>query len=166
MSEHLAYLNVGSNINPERNLPSGVALLRERVELLAWSTAWESRAVGDSGPNFLNACVLLASAHDAEGLKSAVIQPVEAALGRVRGGDKFAARTIDLDIILLDEIPLRLENWKNSYLVVPLAELLPEFPHPLTHEPMAAAAERLRRSQWIEPRADVLTLQRFVRPTA
>lgn len=166
MSEHLAYLNVGSNIDPERNLPSGVALLQERAQVLAWSSAWESRAVGDSGPNFLNACVLLACPNDADGIRSAVIQPVETALGRVRSENKFAPRTIDLDIILWDGKPLRLDNWKNSYLVVPLAELEPGLPHPLTHESMSIAAERLRLSEWIEPRLDVLKLRRFTPRTA
>ena len=105
--------------------------------------------------------MLLTSAHDAAALKSELIGPIEAALGRVRSADKYAPRTIDLDVILVDEIPLRLENWKYSYLVVPLAELAPEFLHPITHEPMANAAEKLRRTDRIIPRPDVLKSQRF-----
>ena len=56
---HQVYLSLGSNIQPEVNLPEAVKLLQEYGEIRKISTAWESAAVGSDGPNFLNACALL-----------------------------------------------------------------------------------------------------------
>ena len=55
---HLAYLNLGSNIQAETHLVRAVELLHEYGEVLNVSSAWESKSVGAEGPNYLNACVL------------------------------------------------------------------------------------------------------------
>ena len=55
---HQVYLSLGSNIQPEVNLPRAVELLQEYGKFIKVSRAWESEAVGSDGPNFLNACVL------------------------------------------------------------------------------------------------------------
>jgi 7,8-dihydro-6-hydroxymethylpterin-pyrophosphokinase len=89
-------------------------------------------------------------------LKDQVIRPIEAKLGRVRGTDKFAPRTVDIDIILFDEEPFSWEFWSNAFVVVPLADLLPDFHHPFNYERLARVAEHMRRQTWIVARPDVL----------
>lgn len=153
---HEAYLNIGSNIEPERHLREAVRLLRERGQVEAVSNAWQSHAFGSDGPDFLNACLLFLTPLDDRELKVEVIRPIEAALGRVRGPDKYAPRTIDIDIILFDEEPFSGEFWSNAFVVVPLAELLPNFHHPLNYERLVYVAAHMRRQTWIEPRPDVL----------
>lgn len=154
---HEVYLNTGSNINPERHLPQAVRLLRQHGEVKATSNAWQSHAFGSNGPDFLNACILFLTPLDARALKEQVIRPIEAKLGRVRGADKFAPRTIDIDIILFDDEPFGWEFWSNAFVVVPLADLLPDFHHPLNYEKLSRVAEHMRRQTWIEPRPDVLS---------
>ncbi|NUQ86346.1 MAG: 2-amino-4-hydroxy-6-hydroxymethyldihydropteridine diphosphokinase, partial [Anaerolineales bacterium] len=96
MSEtHLAYLNLGSNIQPEINLLRAVELLHEYGGVLKVSSAWESRSVGAEGPNYLNACVLFKSELLQVELKETIIRPIEARLGRRRSENKFSPRTID-----------------------------------------------------------------------
>src|SRR5687768_5932021 len=56
---HLAYLSLGSNIQPATNLVRGIELLQTYGRLERASSAWESESVGAEGPNYLNACVLL-----------------------------------------------------------------------------------------------------------
>jgi 2-amino-4-hydroxy-6-hydroxymethyldihydropteridine diphosphokinase len=92
----------------------------------------------------------------ADEVTAAVIRPIEAALGRERSPDHYAPRPIDIDLLLYDEEPLRPDYWEQAFAMVPLAELAPGFTHPLTHEPLAETAQRLRRSLWIMPRPDVL----------
>ena len=127
---HEAYLNIGSNIEPEHHLREAIRLLREQGKVKAISNAWQSHAFGSDGPDFLNACVLFLTQLKARELKAQVIRPIEARLGRIRGTDKYAPRTIDIDIILFDDEPFGGEFWSNAFVVVPLADLLPDFHHP------------------------------------
>lgn len=55
---HEAYLNIGSNIEPEKHLRESIRLLREHGQVKAVSNAWQSHAFGSDGPDFLNTCVL------------------------------------------------------------------------------------------------------------
>ena len=82
---HKAYLNIGSNIEPERHLREAIRLLRERGQVKAISNVWQSHAYGSNGPDFLNACILFLTSLDDRDLKEQIIHPIEAELGRVRG---------------------------------------------------------------------------------
>jgi 2-amino-4-hydroxy-6-hydroxymethyldihydropteridine diphosphokinase len=153
---HEAYLNIGSNIEPEKHLRESIRLLREHGQVAAVSNAWQSHAFGSDGPDFLNACVLFITPLEASELKENIIRPIEAELGRVRGADKNAPRTIDIDIILFDEEPYVGEFWSNAFVVVPLADLLPDFHHPFNYERLDHVAAHMRRQTWIVARQDVL----------
>jgi 2-amino-4-hydroxy-6-hydroxymethyldihydropteridine diphosphokinase len=154
---HEVYLNIGSNIEPEYHLQEAIRLLREQGEVEAVSNAWASHAFGSNGPDFLNACILFLTHLTPQRLKQEIIRPIEARLGRIRSADKFAPRTIDIDIILFDDEPFGGEFWSNAFVVVPLAELLPEFHHPFNYEKLAKVAEHMRRQTWIEARPEVLS---------
>lgn len=124
---YLICLLLGSNIEPESNLPRAVNLLQEELTVLQTSSVWESRAIGSDGPNFLNAALLALSPLDAEDLKENLIRPLEARMGRVRTEDKNAPRTIDIDLILFDEEVLDSQLWQFAHLAVPVSELLPDY---------------------------------------
>ena len=98
------YLLLGSNVDKERNLPAAVSLLRPHG-LLAVSPAYETSPVGTDHPEtFLNAAALLDTDLAPEVFKQTVCAAIEQELGRVRDPrDKFAPRTIDLDVALWDD---------------------------------------------------------------
>ncbi len=154
---HEAYLNIGSNIDPERHLRDSIRMLREHGKITKISNAWESHAFGYDGPNFLNACVLFLTNLDARELKEKVLRPIEARLGRARSAYKNAPRTIDIDIILFDEEPFGAEFWSNAFVVVPLADIFPDFHHPLNYEKLVRVAKHMRRQTWIVARPEVLS---------
>ena len=154
---HEAYLSIGSNIEPELHLPQAIRKLREVGEVRAISSAWESHAVGSNGPNFLNACVLFIAPLKAHELKEQVIHPVESALGRVRSADKYAPRTMDIDIVLFDGETINADVWAKAFVVVPLAGLLPDFHYPPNNEKLSKVAEDMRRQIWIIERPEVLS---------
>ncbi|MFT3894099.1 MAG: 2-amino-4-hydroxy-6-hydroxymethyldihydropteridine diphosphokinase [Anaerolineales bacterium] len=157
MSEsHFAYLSLGSNIQPETNLVQAIKLLHEYGEVLKVSSAWESKSVGAEGPNYLNACVLFKCPLMQVELKENIIRPIEARLGRKRGENKFASRTIDIDIVLFDEKPYNVDYWEYAFVIVPLAEIYPEYQNPITQETITETATRLRQQVWMETRRDVL----------
>lgn len=154
---HKAYLNLGSNIQPEINLVRAIHLLEKQGDVQKISNAWESESVGSPGPNFLNACVLFVSPHTRVELKEQVIHPIETKLGRKRTEDKYIPRTIDIDIILFDDQPHNEKVWETSFVIVPLAEIYPGYQNPLTGARIEETAARLRQEIWMEPRPEVLS---------
>ena len=150
------YLSLGSNIEPEINLPRAIELLSEHGELLKLSRAWESAAVGSDGPNFLNACALFLTPLSLPELKTQVIRPIEAKLGRIRTADKDAPRTIDIDAVLFDSQSCHDKFWKTAFVVIPLAEVNPQLQNPVTQESIIETATRLRQNVWMEVRPAVL----------
>ncbi len=153
---HLAYLSLGSNIQPERNLVKAIQRLQEHGETKRISSAWESESVGAEGPHYLNACVLYAARMNVVELKNQVLLPIEAELGRIRTENQFAPRTMDIDIIIFDGKSCDDKFWEQAFVVVPLAEIHPEAENPITREPIIETATRLRKDVWMETRRDVL----------
>ena len=153
---HQAYLSLGSNIQPEKNLVKAIELLQNHGRLEKISSAWESESVGAEGPNYLNACVLLVTPLPQVDLKEQALLPIEAELGRQRTADKFAPRTIDIDIVLFDSKSCDDKYWEQAFVVVPFAEISPAYQNPLRQESIVETATRLRQQVWMETRPQVL----------
>jgi 2-amino-4-hydroxy-6-hydroxymethyldihydropteridine diphosphokinase len=122
----VAHIGLGSNIDPEVNLVKAAQRLREELAVSCASSVWRSPAEGTDGPDFLNAVVTITTELDAERLKHEILRLIEAELGRTRGLDKYAPRTIDLDILVFDGQILDNEIWAQPYLAIPLAECAPD----------------------------------------
>ena len=154
-SLHQVYLSLGSNIDAENNLPKAIELLRKAGKIEAISSVWETKSVGFNGPNFLNICALFSTHLEPVELKEQIIRPIEAELGRIRYAEKNAPRTIDIDIVLFNERPLNTDFWEYAFVTVPLAELIPDFEHPIRHEKLSRVAEQLQDQVWIVKRDNV-----------
>jgi 2-amino-4-hydroxy-6-hydroxymethyldihydropteridine diphosphokinase len=147
------FIALGSNIEPESNLPEAVRLLAERFRVRAVSRVYRTAPLGlTAQADFLNAAVLVETDLPPLALKYDVLRPIEASLGRVRGADKNAPRTIDLDIalygdLILDDPAHRItipdpEITTRAYLALPLADLAPDFVHPLAGRRLSEIAAR------------------------
>ncbi len=154
-------ISVGSNIAPRRNLPEALRRLAPRLRLLALSPVYETEPIGTThAPAFLNAAILAETAVAPRALKHDVLRPVERELGRERGADADAPRTLDLDIALYGDLVLRdpeqgleipdPDILRRAHVAVPLADLAPDFVHPLTGETLAEIASRLGRLESVE----------------
>ena len=126
VSEHQTCLLLGSNIQPERNLPLAIDLLQNRLTILRISSVWETPPVGSVGSSFLNAALLAQTPLEQNTLKLQILTPLEAKMGRVRSADKNAPRPIDLDIILFDGLVLDPTIWLFAHRAVPMAEIQPD----------------------------------------
>ncbi|MCX8061873.1 MAG: 2-amino-4-hydroxy-6-hydroxymethyldihydropteridine diphosphokinase [Anaerolineales bacterium] len=149
--QHLVYLSLGSNILPHRNLPKAVELLSQQLTLLAVSSVYETSPVGTSGRNFLNAVLVAQTPLTLQQLKETVLRPIEAVLGRVRTEDKFAPRTIDLDIIAWDGVVLDEDAFRYAHLAVPLAEILGQYPLRRANRRIRSLAKQFQRQQPLIP---------------
>jgi 2-amino-4-hydroxy-6-hydroxymethyldihydropteridine diphosphokinase len=152
VADHLAWLMLGSNIDPGANLRKAVGLLASRAGLLAVSSVWQSPpADGSDQPDYWNAAVLIRTGLSPEELVASVLSPVEQSLGRKRTADRFAPRTMDIDLALYDD---RIGEYagkalphpdilRRAYSALPLAEISPGKKHPVTGEPLRVIADRL-----------------------
>lgn len=141
--ERIGYLGLGSNVGDRRaQLSAAVqALPRHGVRVLASSSAYETEPVGEilDQPDFLNACLRIATAHDPEALLDAC-KTVERELGREHGPHvrRHAPRPIDVDVLLLGDLThasvrLRLphpEVVTRRFVLIPLLELDPRLTLP------------------------------------
>ncbi len=154
-------ITLGSNIAPRQNLPRALALLRAdpRVALHAVSRVYETAPLDANGapiPDqapFLNAAAWLwceEATCPPLTLKFELLRPIEAQIGRVRGADKFAPRPIDLDIALYVDRVLQTPRLvlpdpdilRRAHVALPLADVAPDWAHPLTGEPLRTIAAR------------------------
>lgn len=156
---HRYYLSLGSNVEPETNLASAIQRLREHGVVRDISGIWESAPVGAAGPNFLNLCISYEVGLTESQLKARVLRPIEAALGRMRSEDKNAPRTMDIDIVMRDGQLSSATRWANAYVILPMAELLPGFLHPLTRKRLSQMAIQAAQTTWIVRREPMLTPQ-------
>jgi 2-amino-4-hydroxy-6-hydroxymethyldihydropteridine diphosphokinase len=125
LTKHQKILLLGSNIQPEINLPKAIQLLIKRFRIHKVSNVWETPAVGSDGPDFLNAAVLLDTRLSPQELKARALRPMEVYLGRVRKSDKNAPRTIDIDVVIWGTHVLDDDIWIHTHAAVPIAELIP-----------------------------------------
>jgi len=152
---HQVCILLGSNIQPEINIPQAIAKLSQRMFVARISSVWQTEAVGSTGPDFLNAALLGTTRQHLARLKTELLRPLEAEMGRVRTADKNAARTIDLDAVIFDQHPVDHDLWRYAHAAVPVAELLPEITHPITGVRLRQAAEILAEQTFIQRRIDI-----------
>jgi len=107
------------------------------------SATYRSAAVGFAGADFLNLAVSL-QCEDSPLAICDAIEIIHDLAGRVRGGDKWKSRTLDIDLLLyddlvMDERPVRVPRddiLRYSFVLRPLAELAPDQVHPVTGRTM------------------------------
>jgi len=133
------YISLGSNINREQNTRAGITALKHAFGELTLSSVYESEAVGFEGNAFYN--MVVACEVDTPVFETnQVLRDIEDANGRDRSGPKYSSRTLDLDLLLYDDLILdknglklpRGEILKNAFVLWPLAEIAPELKHPET----------------------------------
>ncbi len=139
------FIALGSNIAPEKNIPLAlIALAKEFGALASCSSIWKTPAVGSDGPDFLNAIAAIYSSERLQNIKNDILRPLEDKMGRIRTSDKNAPRTIDLDILIYEDVLQEEELWEQVHMAVPLAEIHPGFPDPETGKTIAEVAKYLR----------------------
>ena len=159
-----AYIAVGSNIDPETNIPRALELLAQHARITGVSTFYVTAALGrPEQPDYRNGVARVETDVSARALKYDVLRGIEHALGRVRTHDKYAAREIDLDVLLYGALVTREADLKipdpelgaRIFLAAPLFELAPALILPDTGVALAEFAI-LNQPYELNP-ADALT---------
>jgi len=120
MSLNKIYIALGSNISPEENILNAIQLLKRQITISAASTFYSTPPIGSKNQeNFINGIIVGETSIPAEKLKFETLRTIESELGRIRSKDKFASRTIDLDILIYGD---KVINSKE--LILPDPEIL------------------------------------------
>jgi len=156
-----AYLGLGSNVNARSNILGGIAALRETFDPVRLSPAYQTRAIGFKGDDFINLAARIETSLQPLELKQ-YLNELEDHHGRVRNVAKFSDRTLDIDILLYDDLYMvtpvielpRPEILTFSHVLKPLADLAPDLLHPVQRKSIAeiwqAHADRSNRFERIE----------------
>jgi len=139
-----AYLGFGSNIDAGKNIASGIAELRERFPGIRLSPAYRSAAVGFEGSDFINLVAAVETDLGPLELRQ-YLHALEDRHGRARNVPKYSDRTLDVDILLYDDLflisPLleipRDEILTAAHVLKPLADLAPDLLHPVARRTMS-----------------------------
>ncbi|WP_233839977.1 2-amino-4-hydroxy-6-hydroxymethyldihydropteridine diphosphokinase [Dyella sp. 2HG41-7] len=138
------YLSLGSNQEPHRYLRAALDELRARFGHLDVSPAYRSAAVGFDGADFINLAVGIDTDLSPTALND-WLHALEDRHGRRRDVPRYADRTLDVDIVLYDNLvtqgPGHLDiprkELKHAFVLKPIADIAPALPHPVNGHTMA-----------------------------
>jgi 2-amino-4-hydroxy-6-hydroxymethyldihydropteridine diphosphokinase len=131
------FLGIGSNIERERYITSGLDALQGLFHDMALSSVYDSAAVGFQGQPFLNLVAQVSTDYSLAEL-AAKLRHIEVEHGRPANATRFSARHLDIDILTYDDVVgtvsgvqlPRGEILENAFVLCPLAELSPDTLHP------------------------------------
>ena len=153
--DHIVYLALGSNMgNRLSNLKAAVLNLTPQMTVKQKSSIYETPPWGFTEQDaFLNQVVKVTTYLEPEPLLRH-LKRMETALGRVPNFQN-GPRVIDIDILFFDKMiintpPLvvpHLRLHERAFVLVPLAEIEPDFVHPILQRPINKILEDVDRSE-------------------
>jgi len=135
------YISLGSNVDRDYHVQNGLIALAKTFNLsfeqLSLSSLFESEAIGFSGNAFYNMVIGINTQCSVEQV-ALKLRDIEISYGRTLDAKKFSPRTLDLDLLLYDDLiidtPAQLprdEIDKNAFVLWPLSEIAPKLVHPI-----------------------------------
>lgn len=141
----IAWLGLGSNINAHAHIQAGIDELKATFTSVALSPAYSSTSVGFDGDDFINLVARVETKMPPLELRQ-YLRDLEDRYGRKRDVPKFSDRSLDIDILIYDDLVLlspllelpRAEILKFAHVLKPLTDLEPDFVHPTELRTMVA----------------------------
>lgn len=138
-----AFIGIGSNMGDKLSFcRRGIAEISRLsdVSITKCSAFYESEPFGINSPSpwFVNAVIEVSTTRDPDSLLKDLLL-IETKFGRVREGDRYAPRTLDLDLLLFGNKIINSESLTiphpkihlRRFVLEPLAEIAPDAFHPI-----------------------------------
>ena len=147
------FIGVGSNREREKHLRAGIRALKAEFGNLRISTIYENRAVGFDGADFYNFVVSCKTGLEVEEVFDR-LRRIEDGYGRDRSRPCSSSITLDLDLLLYDDLVINHEAFalpradvdRYAFVLCPLAELAPDLRHPVSGKTCARLWSEFDRS--------------------
>jgi 2-amino-4-hydroxy-6-hydroxymethyldihydropteridine diphosphokinase len=155
------YVSIGSNIERRQHIAAALRMLAQEFGPLLQSPVYESAAVGFESAPFYNLVVGFQTDMHPRDVQQR-LHAIEDSNGRDRGAS-LAARTLDLDILLYDDLVMdrdgvvlpRDDITRYAFVLAPLAEIAGSRRHPVIGKRLdelwsefADASQVLQRVDW------------------
>jgi len=156
------YISLGSNKGEKfKNLQNAINAVHLHIgNIKSISRVYNSPAFGFESDDFYNACIFIETDLKPDTVMNQLLI-IEESLGRIRSKevDGYAARSIDLDIIYIDDkiIDTKLlqvphpELYKRNFVLQPLNDIIPKFLHPKFNETTEALLKDCSDDSVVEP---------------
>ena len=116
-------IGIGSNIDAENNIQKSLAFLEQDVEIIAISSWVKTAPIGIINQNdFINGAVRIHTALSQDNLIN-YLKELENKLGRDRSLPKFGPRTIDLDIVVWNNLIIDKDYYTRNFIKNAVDEL-------------------------------------------
>lgn len=138
------HISIGSNIGDRlQNLQNAIDLIHLEISIISSiSPIYKTKAVGFNGDDFYNICISFFSNDDPNNLLQSLLN-IEGKLGRTRNNKNvYESRTIDLDIILIEDqiinnnlltVPHPSMHLRE-FVLAPLNDIDPNINHPILNK--------------------------------
>jgi 2-amino-4-hydroxy-6-hydroxymethyldihydropteridine diphosphokinase len=153
----LSAIALGSNIGASQAILEGALKTLEQtpgITIKAKSSWYKTAPIGGpSQPDYLNGAAILQVQLSPQQLLKTLLE-IEQEFGRVRQ-ERWGPRTLDLDVLLFDDLIIETPDLQiphprmteRAFVLVPLAEIAPDWIEPVTGEPISQLAQKLDSSE-------------------
>lgn len=157
----IVYIGLGSNLGRKKaNVKKAIKLLGKKrdIKILKVSSSYETEPVGYVKQDwFVNAC-LKAEINLSPRQLLNTLKDIEKKLKRKKKFIRWGSRTIDLDILLYDNLRLKTkdlviphpEMHKRAFILIPLIELEPNLIHPTKRKSILELLANLKKSKKVK----------------
>lgn len=137
------YFSIGSNKGNRSQLINEaidkIDIYIGRVELK--SSIYETKSWGFKSNNFYNICLLIESSLSVESIFNKILK-IEKDMGRLKSGNKYSDRCIDIDILFVENIIVNSKNLiiphprlhLRKFVLTPMLDLTPDLIHPILNK--------------------------------
>lgn len=137
------YFSIGSNKGNRSQLINEaidkIDISVGRVELK--SSIYETQSWGFKSNNFYNVCLLIESSLSVESIFNKILK-IEKDMGRLKSGNKYSDRCIDIDILFVENIIVNSKNLiiphprlhLRKFVLTPMLDIAPDLIHPILNK--------------------------------
>jgi len=105
------------------------------------SSIYETQSWGFKSNNFFNVCLLIESSLSLESIFNKILK-IEKDMGRLKSGNKYSDRCIDIDILFVEDIIVNSKNLiiphprlhLRKFVLTPMLDLAPDLIHPILNK--------------------------------